>query len=77
MDAAKKYKALKIQTGYLNENLVSEDVISRLSKLGSLEEVRSSFISNLKAVQSNFVRTLNAPAIVVVALLNNYAASKK
>jgi len=40
---------------------MSESAIKEMAKLGSLDEVRSSFIGLLKATQSKFVRVLNAP----------------
>lgn len=60
-DFAKEIEVLKIRTGYLNKALITESAINDLAKLGSLEEVRASFIAKLKGVQSNFVRILNAP----------------
>ena len=60
-DFAKQVQVLKIKIGYLDKALVSEDVINNLSKLGSLEEVRASFVGTIKAAQSNFVRIINAP----------------
>ncbi len=60
-DFSKEIEVLKIRVGYLNKSLVAESVINDLAKLGSLEEVRSSFIGKLKGIQSNFVRILNAP----------------
>jgi len=75
--AAKENEALKIQVGYLNKSILSKDAIDSLSKLGSLEEVRASFVGLLNGAQSKFVRVLNAPRAGTVALLNNYAASKE
>lgn len=60
-DFAKDIEVLKIKTGYLNKALITESAINDMAKLGSLEEVRASFIGKLKGVQSNFVRILNAP----------------
>ncbi len=60
-DFSKEIGVLKIKTGYLNKALITESAINDLAKLGSLEEVRASFIGKLKGVQSNFVRILNAP----------------
>ncbi len=60
-DFAKEVEVLKIKTGYLNKALITESAINDLAKLGSLEEVRASFIAKLQGVQSNFVRILNAP----------------
>src|SRR5690606_30826311 len=47
VETAKENDALKIQVGYLNKAILSKDAIDSLSKLGSLEEVRSSFIGLL------------------------------
>ena len=77
VQSAKENVALKIQAGYLNKSILSKDAIDSLSKLGSLEEVRSSFLSVLQGAQSQFVRVLNAPASSVVAVINNYATSKQ
>lgn len=60
-DTAKQAKVLKIKIGYFNKGLVTEKAINDMAKLGSLEEVRSSFIGVLKGAQSNFVRVLTAP----------------
>lgn len=60
-DFAKEVQVLKIKTGYLNKALVTESTINDLAKLGSLEEVRASFIGTLVAAQSNFVRIIKAP----------------
>lgn len=60
-DFAKEVEVLQIKIGYLNKELVSENKIRDLAKLGSLEEVRASFLGKLKGIQSNFVRVLQAP----------------
>jgi large subunit ribosomal protein L10 len=60
-DSAKEAKVLEIKTGFLNKALMDESAIKAMAKLGSLEEVRSSFIGVLKGVQSQFVRVLQAP----------------
>lgn len=60
-DFAKEVEVLKIKTGYLDKALITESAINDLAKLGSLEEVRASFIGKLKGVQSNFVRIIKAP----------------
>jgi len=75
--SVKDNDAIKIQVAYLNKSILSKDAIDSLSKLGSLEEVRSSFLSVLQGSQSKFVRVLNAPALSIVNLVGNYADSKK
>ncbi|MFT6258888.1 MAG: large subunit ribosomal protein L10 [Rickettsiales bacterium] len=77
VETSKLNKDLKIQVGYLNKSILSKDAIDSLSKLGSLEEVRSSFLSVLQGSQSKFVRVLNAPASAIVAVISNYADSKQ
>lgn len=76
-DIVKQIEVLKIKTGYLNKSLIAESAINSLAKLGSLEEVRASFLGKLKAVQSNFVRIVNAPQSGLASLLKNYASSKQ
>jgi len=60
-DFSKEVEVLKIKIGYLDKELISEDAIKDLADLGSLEEVRASFLGKLTGVQSNFVRVLQAP----------------
>ncbi len=60
-DVSKKVDILKIKVGYFNKALISEDAIKEMAKLGSLNDVRASFIGLLKGAQSNFVRILSAP----------------
>lgn len=60
-DIAKKSEFLKIIVGLYNKNIVNEDAILNMAKLGSKEEVRSKFLGILNVAQSNFVRVLTAP----------------
>jgi large subunit ribosomal protein L10 len=60
-DMSKKVEVLKIKIGYFNKSLVAESAIKEMAKLGSLGEVRSSFLGLLKGAQSKFVQILNAP----------------
>jgi large subunit ribosomal protein L10 len=60
-DSAKEAKVLEIKTGFLNKALIDESTITAMAKLGSLEDVRASFLGMLKGAQSKFVRVLNAP----------------
>lgn len=61
-EVTKQVELLKIKTAYLDKALITESTINSLAKLGSLEEVRASFIGRLQAVQSNFVRVIKAPS---------------
>lgn len=60
-DTAKEVEALKIVTGFFNKSLLNAKAINDMAKLGSLEEVRGSFVGLLKGAQTNFVRILSAP----------------
>ena len=60
-DVSKKAEVLKIKIGYFNKSLITESAIKEMAKLGSLDEVRASFIGVLKGAQSQFVRILSAP----------------
>ena len=60
-DFSKQVDALEIVTGHFNNELVDETAIQNMAKLGSLDDVRASFIGVLKGAQSNFVRILTAP----------------
>ena len=70
-DSSKEIEVLKIKVGYLNKSLVTESAINDMAKLGSLEEVRSSFVGKLKGIQSNFVRILNAPESGLASLFKS------
>jgi large subunit ribosomal protein L10 len=60
-DVSKQVGILKIKVGYFNKALISEDAIKEMAKLGSLNDVRASFIGLLTSAQSSFVRILSAP----------------
>jgi len=60
-DISKEVKVLEIKTGFFNKSLMNEAAIREMAKLGSLEDVRASFLGMLKGAQSKFVRVLNAP----------------
>ncbi len=70
-DFSKEVEVLEIKIGYLNNELISEDKIRDLAKLGSLEEVRASFLGKLKGAQSNFVRILKAPESGMASSFNS------
>ncbi len=76
-DFSKKLEVLKVKIGYLDKALIAESVINNLATLGSLEEVRASFLGKLKAVQSGFVRIVNAPQLGLASLHENYTSSKQ
>lgn len=59
-DTAKEIKCFEVKAGFLDGQIIKESEILNLAKLGSLEEVRASFIGKLTGVQSNFVRVLTA-----------------
>jgi large subunit ribosomal protein L10 len=73
--ASKELASLKVQVGFFEKALIKESEIESLSKLGSLEDVRASFLAVLTGTQSNFVRILNAPQSGLVSFLQNYASS--
>jgi large subunit ribosomal protein L10 len=60
-DMAKKSEVLKIKIGYFNKSLVAESAIREMAKLGSLDEVRASFIAVINSTQSRLIRILSAP----------------
>jgi large subunit ribosomal protein L10 len=60
-DCGRDVESLKIITGFFKKSLLNETAIKEMAKLGSLEEVRASFVGLLKGAQTNFVRILSAP----------------
>ena len=77
VDSAKELDVLKIQVGYMNQAALTQEELVSLSKLGSLEEVRASFLGILQGAPSKLLRVLNAPASGVVTVMGNYAAEKQ
>ena len=77
IEFAKEYKALEIKVGYMDKSVLSTDAIDSLSKLASLDELRSSFLSLLTGAQSKFVRVANAPASQIVTLFQNYVEKQE
>ncbi len=67
-DTAKEVKCFEVKAGFLDNSIIKEGEILNLAKLGSLEEVRASFIGKLTGIQSNFVGVLNAPQTGLVSL---------
>ncbi len=63
-DTSKEVEFLKPKIAYFNNSLISENEIQNLAKLGSLQDVRASFVYTLKSVQSN-----------MASLIKNYASS--
>lgn len=59
-DTSKKNNFFKIIVGCSNSSLVDKLEIESMAKLGSLDQLRSSFIGVINFNQSNFVRVLVA-----------------
>lgn len=70
VDASKQVESLKIITGFFNSNLMPESTIRDLAKLGSMDEVRASFIGLLQNKQSQFLNILGAPEKGLATLKN-------
>ena len=58
-DIAAEVEHLKIKIGFFNNSLLDSATIKQMASLGSLEDVRSSFIRILTVAQSNFVRIID------------------
>jgi large subunit ribosomal protein L10 len=70
VDTSKQVESLKIVTGFFKNNLMSESTIRDLAKLGSMNEVRASFIGLLQTQQSQFLHILGAPEKGLATLKN-------
>lgn len=70
VDTSKQVESLKIITGFFNNNLMSESTIIDLAKLGSMNDVRASFVGILKSQQSQFLNILGAPEKGLATLKN-------
>ncbi|PPR25297.1 MAG: 50S ribosomal protein L10 [Alphaproteobacteria bacterium MarineAlpha9_Bin4] len=73
----KKYteenEKLKVVKASLNEKIIDEEEFNTLSKLSSLEDLRSEIASYLLAPHQNLVQILNAASTELVGVLNNYS----
>ena len=76
----KKYseenEKLKIVKASLNEKIINEEEFDNLSKLSSLEDLRSQIASYLIAPHQNMVQLLNAASTELVGVLNNFSKKK-
>jgi large subunit ribosomal protein L10 len=70
VDTSKQVESLKIITGFFNNNLMSESTIKDLAKLGSMDDVRASFVGILKSQQLQFLNILGAPEKGLATLKN-------
>jgi large subunit ribosomal protein L10 len=75
-DFSKENEIFKVKIGCLDGEVVNENTLKSLAKLGSLEDVRAGLVGMLKAVPTNFVRLLNAPSSKLVTIFENYVSSK-
>lgn len=64
---------LKFIKASLNDKLIDNDEFVSLSKLPSLEEVRTEIVGYLLAPQQQIVQILNAAGSELVSVLDNYA----
>ena len=73
----KKYteenEKLKVVKASLNEKIIDEEEFNTLSKLSSLEDLRSEIASYLLAPHQNLVQILNAASTELVGVLNNFS----
>lgn len=64
---------LKFIKASLNDKIIDEEEFNELSKLSSLDELRSQITSYLLAPHQNLVQLLNAAGTELVGVLNNYS----
>ena len=73
----KKYsdenEKLKVVKASLNEKIIDEEEFNTLSKLSSLEDLRSQIASYLLAPHQNLVQLLNAASTELVGVFNNFS----
>tara|TARA_B100000029_G_C17569856_1_gene956230 strand:- start:1261 stop:1773 length:513 start_codon:yes stop_codon:yes gene_type:complete len=73
----KKYsdenEKLKVVKASLNEKIIDEEEFNILSKLSSLEDIRSQIASYLLVPHQNLVQLLNAASTELVGVFNNFS----
>ena len=69
-DENEKFKVVKAS---LNQKIIDEEEFIKLSKLSSLEDLRSQIASYLLAPHQNLVQLLNAAGAELVGIFNNYS----
>ena len=69
-DENEKFKVIKAS---LNQKIIDEEEFNKLSKLSSLEDLRSQIASYLLAPHQNLVQLLNASGTELVGVFNNFS----
>ena len=69
-DENEKFKVVKAS---LNQKIIDEEEFNQLSKLSSLEDLRSEIASYLLAPHQNLVQLLNAAGTELVGVFNNFS----
>ena len=69
-DENEKFKVVKAS---LNQKIIDEEEFNKLSKLSSLEDLRSEIASYLLAPHQNLVQLLNAAGTELVGVFNNFS----
>ena len=69
-DENEKFKVVKAS---LSQKIIDEEEFIQLSKLSSLEDLRSEIASYLLAPHQNLVQLLNAAGTELVGIFNNYS----
>ena len=69
-DENEKFKVIKAS---LNQKIIDEEEFNKLSKLSSLEDLRSQIASYLLAPHQNLVQLLNAAGTELVGVFNNFS----
>ena len=69
-DENEKFKVVKAS---LHEKVIDEEEFNKLSKLSSLEDIRSEIATYLLAPHQNLVQLLNAAGTELVGVLNNFS----
>ena len=64
---------LKVVKASLNDKIIDEEEFNSLSKLSSLEDLRSQIASYLIAPHQNLVQLFKAASTELVGILNNYS----
>lgn len=70
---AKEQEALKIKSGFLGKDYLSQKDVTRLATLPSLPVVRSQFLALLNTPATQLVRLLNEPGRRVAQVLKAHA----
>ncbi len=68
-DLAKKYEKFEVKAGYIEEEVLSGDIVSTMASLPTMDEARAQLLGVFNAPASQLLAVLNAPGSNLVGVI--------